>query len=353
MVCAKYLSMELAKRLATKELKRIDVVVVVMAKIGLLKLIGPNNRLIADGTNPCTTKHGAIETTNPLPRIDQQQFLDLHGTAPSRMKIASNQSPICSDSKEQEETLSEPDLDCQSQRDTPEQEIKIQGAAVLLRDNQRVGGRSNWKLPTRNLFEVLGENDCHLELIQANMEMKEEMARSGVGDLYLKIGTQLVKQLEEYFYCKDEKGDNLNKMRRNGKRIQSVTLLYSISNEDVETMDLLASVTDGVGKFWRVNGKRENEDGGDGGSTVAADKRTEEQRIQDKEDIGLQGKEADEDKKNNKRESIGVKNLKINNINNNKKKVNKKKDIKSNKEKEEKENNNSIKKQLQPTRQEA
>ncbi|KAI8456113.1 hypothetical protein BY996DRAFT_6624743 [Phakopsora pachyrhizi] len=303
---------ELAKRLATKELKRIDVVVVCT---------------IADGTNPCTTKHGAIETTNPLPRIDQQQFLDLHGTAPSRMKIASNQSPICSDSKEQEETLSEPDLDCQSQRDTPEQEIKIQGAAVLLRDNQRVGGRSNWKLPTRNLFEVLGENDCHLELIQANMEMKEEMARSGVGDLYLKIGTQLVKQLEEYFYCKDEKGDNLNKMRRNGKRIQSVSWHDDTPEEGMD----------------RVNGKRENED-----------KRTEEQRIQDKEDIGLQGKEAEyEDKKNNKRESIGVKNLKINNINNNKKKVNKKKDIKSNKEKEEKENNNSIKKQLQPTRQEA
>ncbi|KAI8450468.1 hypothetical protein BY996DRAFT_6624352 [Phakopsora pachyrhizi] len=79
------------------------------------------------------------------------------------------------------------------------------------------------------------------------------------------------------------------------------------------------------------------------------DKRTEEQRIQDKEDIGLQGKEAEyEDKKNNKMERIGVKNLKINNINNNKKK-----DSKNNKEKEEKENNNSIKEQLQPTIQEA
>ncbi|CAH7686881.1 hypothetical protein PPACK8108_LOCUS21588 [Phakopsora pachyrhizi] len=66
---------------------------------------------------------------------------------------------------------------------------------------------------------------------------------------------------------------------------------------------------------------------------LGTDKRTEEQRIQDKEDIGLQGKEADEDKRTIRGEALV---LKINNINNNKKKINKKKDSKNNKEKEKK-----------------
>ncbi|KAI8457822.1 hypothetical protein BY996DRAFT_6567154 [Phakopsora pachyrhizi] len=71
------------------------------------------------------------------------------------------------------------------------------------------------------------------------------------------------------------------------------------------------------------------------------DKRTEEQRIQDKEDKGLPKK------KEEKRNRARIVELNINNINNNKKKINKKKDSKNNKEKEEKENNNSIKEQLQ------
>ncbi|KAI8454322.1 hypothetical protein BY996DRAFT_6486492 [Phakopsora pachyrhizi] len=78
------------------------------------------------------------------------------------------------------------------------------------------------------------------------------------------------------------------------------------------------------------------------------DKRTEEQRIQDKEDIGLQGKEAEyEDKRTIRGEALVSKS---NNINNNKKKINKEKNSKHNKEKKKKENNNNIKKkQLQPT----
>ncbi|KAI8448936.1 hypothetical protein BY996DRAFT_4590192 [Phakopsora pachyrhizi] len=47
---------------------------------------------------------------------------------------ASNQSPIPSDFKDQEETLSEDEFDLQSQRDTPDQEIQIPGEAVLSRD---------------------------------------------------------------------------------------------------------------------------------------------------------------------------------------------------------------------------
>ncbi|CAH7677340.1 hypothetical protein BY996DRAFT_6578074 [Phakopsora pachyrhizi] len=41
--------------------------------------------------------------------------------------------------------------------------------------------------------------------------LKDEKARSialRVGDLYLKIGTQLAEQLEKRFYCKDEKDEN-------------------------------------------------------------------------------------------------------------------------------------------------
>ncbi|KAI8448456.1 hypothetical protein BY996DRAFT_6511028 [Phakopsora pachyrhizi] len=66
------------------------------------------------------------------------------------------------------------------------------------------------------------------------------------------------------------------------------------------------------------------------------DKRTEEQRIQDKEDIGLQEKEAE---KGSRTEEQRIVDLKINNNNNNKKKINKRKDSKNNKKKKKKKNN--------------
>ncbi|CAH7671520.1 hypothetical protein PPACK8108_LOCUS6300 [Phakopsora pachyrhizi] len=50
--------------------------------------------------------------------------------------------------------------------------------------------------------------------------LKDEKARSvesRVGDLYLKIGTQLAKQLEEQFYCKDEKDDNFEEEKEESK----------------------------------------------------------------------------------------------------------------------------------------
>ncbi|CAH7675047.1 hypothetical protein PPACK8108_LOCUS10004 [Phakopsora pachyrhizi] len=208
---------ELAKRLAAKELKRIDVVVVVMAKIGFLELIEPNNRLI-ELCDP------------PVQRFQRTtRFLDLHGTAPSRIKI--------------------------------DQEIKIQGAAVLLRDKKIQLEAGSMTSPTRNLFEVLGENDCNLELFQANMEMKEKMARSGGvdGRMSPKINNRLHLLLERSDQEEEEDDDDeieslkYDKARGSNQLVGMMTHLKKcdISNEDVEMYSKEDRVDGSIGQCDR------------------------------------------------------------------------------------------------------
>ncbi|CAH7690505.1 hypothetical protein PPACK8108_LOCUS25873 [Phakopsora pachyrhizi] len=280
---------ELAKRLAAEELKRIDVVVVVMAKIGLLKLIGPNNRLIGL-CDPPVQRNQDWYSVSPLPRTAMWASIKPISNLFRFQRTRRNSEPRDSD---------------------PRGGSAIEGQSM----RQRVGGRSNWKLPTRNLFEVLGENYCHLELFQANMNMEEgingQVWSWGINDnpalgRKTKVNSAPILSLAPIFDClslhhlifeslhlllersdqeeeddddeieslKHDKASNLKnssiskmrrvtilkKMRRNGKRIQSASwhddtpeepcstvLAMKITAKRTGQMDLLAS----VGKFWR------------------------------------------------------------------------------------------------------
>ncbi|KAI8444678.1 hypothetical protein BY996DRAFT_6436430 [Phakopsora pachyrhizi] len=108
----------------------------------------------------------------------------------------------------------------------------------------------------------------NLSLENCKIDLKRNDWNPGVGDIYLKIGTQLVEQLEEQFYCKDEKGDNFEE---DEEEWREDPISY---NKDVETMDLLAGVMDGVAAWITVVGidRQSLEDGGDGGGTAAKDR---------------------------------------------------------------------------------
>ncbi|KAI8454812.1 hypothetical protein BY996DRAFT_6483751 [Phakopsora pachyrhizi] len=303
---------ELAKRLAAEELKRIDVVVV-FCTIQAESNLEAYNQV-------CKGYNQDWYSVSPLPRTAMWASIKPISNLFRFQRTRRNSEPRDSD---------------------PRGGSAIEGQSM----RQRVGGRSNWKLPTRNLFEVLGENYCHLELLQANMNMEEGIngqvwrrpkvdSEGEDGRMSPKNNNRLHLLLErsdqeeeddddEIESLKHDKASNLKnssiskmrrvtilkKMRRNGKRIQSASwhddtpeepcstvLAMKITAKRTGQMDLLASVTDGVGKFWRwlelfkaIDGVEDvfrpthkgmgmvdgagtvrGLDGGDGGSTAGA-----------------------------------------------------------------------------------
>ncbi|KAI8457564.1 hypothetical protein BY996DRAFT_6523575 [Phakopsora pachyrhizi] len=55
---------------------------------------------------------------------------------------------------------------------------------------------------------IIGNDDDDDDEIEGLKDGKARSIVLRVGDCYLKIRTQLAKQLEEQYYCKDEKDDN-------------------------------------------------------------------------------------------------------------------------------------------------